>query len=90
MVFLPASSIGLLSAAVLNLNNMRDYESDTKAGKKTLVVKIGLPFAKYYHYYLIVLAMLLMMLYSILKLNTGVQLLYLLCIHPFEFTSIKG
>lgn len=89
MVFLPASSIGLLSAAVLNLNNMRDYESDTKAGKKTLVVKIGLPFAKYYHYYLIVMAMLLMMLYSILKLNTGVQLLYLLAFIPLSLHLLK-
>ena len=27
-ILLPASAIGLLSAAVLNLNNMRDIEND--------------------------------------------------------------
>lgn len=50
---LPATTIGLLSAAVLNLNNMRDYASDKKAGKNTLVVIIGLEFAKLYHVLLI-------------------------------------
>lgn len=53
-VFLPAFSIGLLSTAVLNLNNMRDRENDQKVGKNTLVVKIGAEFAKYYHYVLII------------------------------------
>lgn len=33
-VVLPAVTIGLLSTAVLNLNNMRDRENDKKAGKK--------------------------------------------------------
>lgn len=46
---LPAIGIGLLSTAVLNLNNMRDYASDRKAGKNTLVVHMGLERAKTYH-----------------------------------------
>ena len=37
-VWLPAIAIGLLSVAVLNLNNMRDYENDRRSGKHTLVV----------------------------------------------------
>ena len=40
-VLLPAATIGFLSAGVLNLNNMRDREADAKAGKNTLVVKMG-------------------------------------------------
>ena len=47
-LFLPASAIGLLSVAVLNLNNMRDIENDKIAGKNTLVVKMGLNWAKKY------------------------------------------
>ncbi len=47
-VFFLGITIGCFSAAVLNLNNMRDRESDAKANKNTLVVKIGLRFAKYY------------------------------------------
>lgn len=35
------SAVGILSAAVLNLNNMRDIESDEKSGKKTLALRLG-------------------------------------------------
>ena len=51
----PALSIGFLSMAVLNLNNMRDYQTDIKAGKDTIPVKLGLQNAKKYHMVLIVL-----------------------------------
>ena len=40
---------GFLSCAVLNLNNMRDVDSDTQHGKRTLVVMLGLKGAKIYH-----------------------------------------
>lgn len=46
---LPAISIGLLSVAVLNLNNMRDRVNDKSSGKNTLVVKMGPNLAKLYH-----------------------------------------
>jgi 1,4-dihydroxy-2-naphthoate polyprenyltransferase len=52
-LFLPASAIGMLSVAVLNLNNMRDIENDRMAGKNTLVVKMGLAWAKNYQHFLI-------------------------------------
>ncbi len=52
-IFLPAISIGLLSTAVLNLNNLRDREEDIKNDKNTLVVKLGSVKAKKYHYLLI-------------------------------------
>ncbi len=51
----PALSIGFLSMAVLNLNNMRDMASDLKSGKHTIPVKLGLEKAKKYHIILIVL-----------------------------------
>lgn len=57
---LPAVSIGLLSTAVLNLNNMRDFANDAKSGKNTLVVKMGPNQAKLYHALLIVMALLSM------------------------------
>lgn len=57
-LFLPAISIGLLSTAVLNLNNMRDIENDRVANKNTLVVKMGLKKAKIYHQILLVVAVL--------------------------------
>ena len=41
LLLLPATAIGFLSVGVLNLNNMRDEESDRKVGKNTIVVKRG-------------------------------------------------
>lgn len=55
-MILPALTIGLLSTAVLNLNNMRDYANDAKSGKNTLVVKMGPNLAKLYHATLIIFA----------------------------------
>ena len=31
----PATSLGLFITAVLNINNIRDYENDRKSGKHT-------------------------------------------------------
>ena len=76
-VFLPAFSVGLLSVGVLNLNNMRDYESDKKSGKNTLVVKIGIEYAKYYHYYLLTAAFLFALLYVSIRFHSTWQFLFL-------------
>jgi 1,4-dihydroxy-2-naphthoate polyprenyltransferase len=37
----PAAGCGLLSVAVLNLNNLRDLENDRKSGKNSIPVRIG-------------------------------------------------
>ena len=63
-LFLPATAIGLLSVAVLNLNNMRDIENDKIAGKNTLVVKMGLENAKKYHSLLLVLPLIVMVVFA--------------------------
>ncbi|WP_153208106.1 MULTISPECIES: 1,4-dihydroxy-2-naphthoate octaprenyltransferase [unclassified Flavobacterium] len=63
-LFLPATAIGLLSVAVLNLNNMRDIENDKIAGKNTLVVKMGLENAKKYQNYLISVSFLFLLLFT--------------------------
>ena len=47
---------GSLSTAVLNLNNMRDHQSDKASGKNTLVVRMGVERAKIYHYLLLITA----------------------------------
>ena len=81
-IFLPAISIGLLSTAVLNLNNMRDRINDKKAGKNTLVVKIGAEFAKYYHYYLIIASFLFALLYVVIKFTNPFQFLFVIAYLP--------
>ena len=81
-IFLPAFSIGLLSTAVLNLNNMRDRVNDKKANKNTLVVKIGAEFAKYYHYYLIISSFLFTLLYVVIKFENPFQFLFVIAYLP--------
>ena len=81
-VFLPAFSVGLLSVGVLNLNNMRDRESDKKAGKVTLVVRVGEEFARYYHYYLIGASFLFALLYTAMRFNSVYQFLFLIAYIP--------
>ncbi|MBE9576806.1 1,4-dihydroxy-2-naphthoate octaprenyltransferase [Flavobacterium proteolyticum] len=62
-LFLPATAIGLLSVAVLNLNNMRDIENDKIAGKNTLIVQYGLKFGIWYQRVLIFVPILLYVIF---------------------------
>jgi 1,4-dihydroxy-2-naphthoate octaprenyltransferase len=86
-VLLPAASFGLLSVGVLNINNIRDLESDRISGKKTLVVRIGLEKAKIYHTWLILIAVILGIVSTLLDFHSAFQLLYLLTI-PFFIMNV--
>ena len=48
-ILLPATAMGCCSNAVLNINNMRDFENDKASGKNSLAVKFGLKKAFVYH-----------------------------------------
>ena len=66
-VLLPASAMGFLSNAVLNINNMRDYENDKASGKNSLVVKLGIEKAFVYHCLLINGAFVCLTVYLVLQ-----------------------
>lgn len=83
-IFLPAFSIGMLSTAVLNLNNMRDRVNDQRVGKNTIVVKIGPKFAKYYHYYLILASLLFALMYVVVHYEKPTQFLFLIAYIPLS------
>lgn len=80
---LPASAVGLLSTAVLNLNNMRDVEGDERSGKRTLVVILGSARAHTYHLFLIVSAWICFVAYTIFIYRTAIQLTYLIMLPVF-------
>ncbi|SDJ09846.1 1,4-dihydroxy-2-naphthoate prenyltransferase [Vreelandella titanicae] len=63
--FLPAVACGLLATAVLNVNNVRDIESDARNGKITLAVRLGRAKAIKYHWALLGLALLLTLIYLV-------------------------
>tara|TARA_R110002020_G_scaffold21009_1_gene71140 strand:+ start:109848 stop:110687 length:840 start_codon:yes stop_codon:yes gene_type:complete len=79
---LPATSIGLLSVGVLNLNNLRDHRSDAKSGKNTLVVKMGYGNAKIYHYGLLLTAFSCMLAFCTLFYKGWITFLPLLAFVP--------
>lgn len=62
-LLLPASAIGLMSAGVLNLNNMRDIESDRISGKNTLALRLGYKYAMVYEVILLMLPLILILIF---------------------------
>jgi 1,4-dihydroxy-2-naphthoate octaprenyltransferase len=83
-VLLPALSIGFFASGVLNLNNMRDRESDARAGKNSLVVKIGLKNARIYHTALIVLGFVASIAYVIINFTSTFQFLFIILLKLFR------
>ncbi len=83
-VIIPASVIGLMSTAVLNINNLRDIKTDKESGKNTIPVKLGAQFSQYYHLLLILSALLISIVYTLHDMYSGWQLLFLLTVPLFS------
>ena len=70
-ILLPSSSIGMLSMAVLNLNNLRDHENDALSGKITLVVQMGFQQAKTYHFLLLIFSFISLFSFALIEKKYG-------------------
>ncbi len=77
LVLLPGAAFGLFSAGVLNTNNMRDIAGDAASGKRTLAVRLGAERSRYYHFGLLVLGGWLLVLFSMLRLESWWQFLFI-------------
>jgi len=77
-IFLPATACGLLATAVLNINNLRDIDSDRENGKHTLVVRLGPVNARRYHAGLLAGALLCFTLFNLISLHSLWGWLFLL------------
>jgi 1,4-dihydroxy-2-naphthoate polyprenyltransferase len=89
VLLLPATAIGFLSVGVLNLNNMRDQESDAKANKNTVVVKNGNTWARNYHFFLVISAMVLVLVFALLNDFNFDQYIFLLAYIPLTMHLIR-
>lgn len=94
-LMLPASSIGLLSVGVLNMNNIRDIENDSECGKRTIPVMLGVRGAKTYHFCLIGMALVCMLIYVVLYSNGWERYLFLatlplLAVHLRNVYCLEG
>lgn len=89
---LPAVSVGALSAGVLNVNNLRDVQSDRRAGKHTLVVRYGVRWGKKYQFALLGLALAGMVSFSALRNQSVLEWIYvaafpLLALHAQKISA---
>lgn len=86
---LPASSMGLFAVGVLNVNNIRDIESDKLAGKFSIPVRIGREKAVIYHTFLLTFGPLLSVVYVLLNFTSWWSLIFLMVSIPF-FLNIRA
>lgn len=86
---LPAFSCGLLSSAVLNVNNIRDIQSDAKAGKRSIPVRIGRKNAVIYHWILIGGALISTIIFVMLNYQSPAQFLFLITTPLLLFNAYK-
>lgn len=80
---LPALACGLFSVGVLNINNMRDIESDRQAGKYSIPVRIGKAKAGLYHWFLLGGGLSAAVIYTLWNYQSPVQFLFLLSLPVF-------
>ncbi|MEM6319397.1 MAG: 1,4-dihydroxy-2-naphthoate polyprenyltransferase [Bacteroidota bacterium] len=76
--FLPATALGFLTMGVINVNNVRDMESDKLAGKYSIPVRLGRENAVRYHWFLLIGALFLAGIYVLMDYQGWQQFLFLL------------
>jgi 1,4-dihydroxy-2-naphthoate octaprenyltransferase len=69
---------------VLNLNNIRDIESDKESGKFSIPVRLGIQNAKTYHYGMLIAGMLATLCYLLFSAEAWPAFLSLLAFIPFS------
>lgn len=77
-LLLPATSCGLFAVAVLNINNIRDIESDRATGKNSIPVRLGRERAVMYHWAILLTGMACILLYTFARFTQYSQLFFLL------------
>ncbi|MDN4164980.1 1,4-dihydroxy-2-naphthoate polyprenyltransferase [Cytophagales bacterium LB-30] len=88
-IVFPAISCGLFAVAVLNLNNIRDIESDRKAGKRSIPVRLGRKKAVVYHQLLLYFGLLAAMIFTYTHYQSPWQWLFLLSL-PLMVRNIRA
>ena len=84
---LPAFSCGAFATAVLNINNIRDIESDRLAGKFSIPVRIGREKAIYYHWLLLSGGIILALVFTLLHYQSHWQWLFLVSVFPLALNA---
>ena len=78
LMFLPATSCGLFAVGVLNINNIRDIESDIKTGKNSIPVRLGKDKAVIYHWFLLIGGFICAVIYSLINQSELINWIFLI------------
>ena len=81
-IILPSFSVGLLSVAVINLNNMRDLVSDKLSNKITIAGKLGFNNSKKYHFLILISSIIFSILFILFFYYKPISLIVILSYVP--------
>ena len=88
MSFWMGAATGMLSTAILVVNNLRDADSDTLSGKRTLAVRFGKKFSKI-QYSILILIPFMLPLYIWWNIENELSLLITIFALPISFHLIN-
>ncbi|MDH5381998.1 MAG: 1,4-dihydroxy-2-naphthoate octaprenyltransferase, partial [Cyclobacteriaceae bacterium] len=88
-LILPALTCGLFSVGVLNLNNVRDIDSDKMAGKMSVPVRIGPANARVYHWFLLISGLLSAIVYGVFFFDNYLNWVFLVTVPLFLMNGWK-
>ncbi|HAH00273.1 MAG TPA: 1,4-dihydroxy-2-naphthoate octaprenyltransferase [Ktedonobacter sp.] len=87
--FVASVPVGFLVTAILNMNNVRDYQDDLVVHKRTLPVRLGQVFGKRFHAFLLLGSYIAVTLFVLLRLLP----LYSLAVwitFPLAFSNVRS
>ncbi len=89
LMSLPATTCGLFSVAVLNVNNIRDIESDKISGKNSIPVRLGRSKAVLYHWFILILGITTAVIFAFQSGFTDFDWIFLIVL-PLVFLNARA
>jgi 1,4-dihydroxy-2-naphthoate octaprenyltransferase len=89
VAFAASVPVGLLVTAILNMNNVRDYQDDLAVNKRTLPVRFGLRFGQFYHAALVMGSYVTVTIFALVGLLPLITLAVWLTF-PFAFLNVRA
>lgn len=87
--FAASVPVGFVVTAILNMNNMRDYQDDLAVNKRTLPVRFGTTFGKRFHAFLLLGSYVAITIFALVHLLPIASLLAWLTF-PLAFSNVRS